>query len=255
MAAVAALALVAGSAQAQTDTGWDTKYGIMFQAQNIFSDGNGFLTGYPGGGAGVGVQYNLAPTTAVRLFANIGRDSNPVTETDFTNGTTTRTAINVPGPDGLSNVNAYRPTSTFDVGLGATYLIRMTTSALSPYIGAGASLGYSSRKSQWDGTVPGDLRYDTEDSASAYGLGGVGVLGLEWRVHKSIALFAEYGLNVNLFQKVSEKSNHTTQSVDFDGIPVADTTVTLKQESSHSRFFTFDTGLNQGGQLGLAAFF
>ncbi len=227
IAVMAALAL-ATSAQAQGQDGsWNTKYGLLFDLQNIFQNGSVSAVGpYGGTGVGVGAQMNLSGTRAIRAYANLSRFSDPQYESK-TNGTVTQVL-----PD---------PTSVYHVKLGAAALMRMTTATISPYVGAGASVAYdrSARKGDY-GTA---TLTSVDNSTTTYGLGVDGRLGLEWRVHKALALFAEYLLDVSLYSRTSVDNSTTT------GV------TTTTTSSTRSKFLNFDTGIGQAGQIGVLAFF
>lgn len=226
MAVVAVLAAFASTAMAE-DGGWNTKYGLLFGLQNVFQN-SGTLQSYDGGtGIGVGVQMNLAPTRAIRAFANLSRASNPGYEVT-TNG----------------QVSKQLPleTSHYDEVVGAAYMVRMTTGAIAPYIGAGASLRFEQSSRNGDaGTPPALTSYDNKTRTFDVGLAGT--LGVEWRVHKAIAIFAEYGLDMTLIGMEKQDNKVTTG-----------TTVSTS-EYSRTRFLNFGTGVGQGGQLGIVAFF
>jgi hypothetical protein len=255
MATVAALALIATRAQAQADAaveqrgqsvppasatvpaagmgrdaGWNTKYGMLFQAQNIFTQ-PGFLNGY---GAGVGLQFNLAPQRAIRVAVNVGRSSDPIEKNEVTNGATSYTTETVPAE-----------TSSLDLDIGAQYVLRLTSAALSPYIGAGAGLYWNSSYrdgTETDSRFPGiTTTYDS--SYRTAGVGAVGTLGLEWRIHSMLSIFAEYGLNVGIYESRN------------DDVKTSSGGTVYESKTTSSKFFNFDTGLNQGGQLGVVAFF
>ena len=233
-AAVASPPAAVASAQDATGAGWNTNYGMIFSLQNIFTQGD-ILNNY---GGGIGFQYNVAPQSALRFAVRASRTSNPPYEATTTNGGVSTKILVVPAG----------PLSTFDVGVSGSYLMRLTSAALSPYLGAGVSLNFdqSSRSYEDSINVPGQTTKH-DDFARTYGLGVIGQLGLEWRVHKSISLFAEYALSVDA---VSATANQTyTKTSNALG------TTESKTTGTQTRFFNFNTGLVQGGSLGLVAFF
>src|SRR5512133_2565698 len=132
MAAVAALSLVAGRAEAQ-DAGWDTQYGILFTLPNLLQNGGSDVVNEFDNK--VGFQYNMSPETALRLAANITRRSAGITEID-SGGTKSKT---VPAE-----------TSGYAINLSGEYMIRMTPAAVSPYAGAGAFIDFSQSKRKGD---------------------------------------------------------------------------------------------------------
>lgn len=228
MTVVAALALVAGSAQAQ-DAGWDTKYGILFTLPNPFGGGSGtnVVNDYSGR---VGAQYNLGAQTALRLSVDLSRFSAGEEETKDRLADTTETTVPL-------------ITSSLGIGMGAEYVIRMSPAAVSPYVAAGAFVRWDS--SARNGTADDGVNetdYDNKFRDMSFGLNGK--LGLEWRIHKVIALFAEYELSLPIY--ASSKDEYSTE---LNGVATRD------EEVTSSSFFNFNTGVGQGGQLGLVAFF
>lgn len=208
--------------------GWNTRYALMFQLQNVFSDGNGILNEYAGG---VGAQLNLAPDRAIRLSVSLARATDPEYErTTQTEGYPAEEEKVVPPI-----------TSSTAATVRGSYLFRLSQSSISPYVGAGASVWFGSDRRDGTDTTSGTIVYD--NTARRYGLGLIGQLGLEWRVHKAVALFAEYGLEVALLDRISEDDKVTYNGVD------------TTYESTRTRTLNFATGLEQGGELGLVAFF
>lgn len=238
----AAAAPQAPTTEGSGDGEWNTRYGLIFSVQNVFGNNSASVIGDFGGG--VGLQYTLAPQRAVRLSVDVSRRSNPGYETDttlVTNGTsTTTTTYN--RPSGF--------TSAYEVDVAGEYLMRLASAAISPYLGVGASVGYaqSALKFEDDINNPNQV-YNRDDMTRSFALGAVGTLGLEWRMHRSVSLFAEYGLNFGLMSYESAKTDVST----FDR--TLNLTTGTKSEGSRTRFFNFDTAIGQGGQLGLVAFF
>jgi opacity protein-like surface antigen len=231
---------------AQGDGAWNTGHGMIFSLQNVFTQsgilGNYDPDGAKGIGGGVGVQFTLSPQTALRFSVNLSRTSNPAYESTTTvtqNGIAIETTtFNV--PSGW--------TSTLNTGVSGAYIVRMTTSAISPYVGGGASLRYDSNSRSYEDSItnPGQtLKVDNADTTFAVGLGGQ--LGLEWRVHRSVSLFAEYGLRVDAFSVTSSKTYQKTTSTTQETV--------FESKGTQTKFFNFDTGLTQAGQLGLVAYF
>lgn len=246
IAAVAAVALVAGSAQAQ-EAGWDTNYGILFTVPQLLGGrtGDNIINSYDGL---VGFQYNLGPQSGLRLGANLLRQS--CGDTEYTNSA--NVTFKDPGvcpasqiapevlPIGTLNFN-----SEVGIDLSAEYMIRATTSAISPYFGVGASINFDRKGFSGESTqsnLPGKTEY--KDSVTTFGLGLVGKAGLEWRVHKVVAFFAEYELSLPLVERGSFKIEESTT-----GLP------TYKADGNQTTFFNLSTGTAHGGQLGVVAFF
>jgi outer membrane protein W len=246
IAAAIAAAVAAPQARATEGAGdgeWNTQYGIIFSVPNVFrqSADPGVLGDFNGG---VGLQYTLAPQRALRFSVNLGRESNPAGERETTNlvdGTTTKT-FQLPG-------GAY--TSAYDVNLGAMYMMRLSPSSFSPYLGVGGGLGYFQGARKYEDDLSSTTTVFAVDNMSrTFALNAAGTLGVEWRMHKSVSLFAEYGLGMALVTRTSDK-NESSQVSKTTGQLNAGT----KAEGSTTKFFNFDTGIGQGGQLGLVAFF
>lgn len=220
------------------DAGWNSQYAMLFSLQNVFVRSN-ILEGY---GGGVGVQYNLGPTTAFRFAVDAARTSDPVEEreTTYNNGTTSYTTKTLVVPNDT--------TSTLDVAVSGSYLVRLGTAALAPYLGGGLSLGYSDEKLDYEDDVVPTSREVVDNVSRTFDVGLLGQLGLEWRVHRSISLFAEYGIGVSAMSYTS--SSYDTR--EYNGSTLVSS---VKSEGSTTKFFNFGTGLTQGGALGVVAFF
>lgn len=230
-------ALQAGAHAGALDAGWNTQYGMIFSLQNVFTQ-PGILGGY---GGGIGLQYNLGPSRALRLAIDLSRDSTPVVERETTlssgSGSVTTKSLVVP-----------TWTSQYDLSVAGSYLVRLGTAALSPYLGGGLSLGWSSRSLAYEDTISNvNERRELDNSNRTFAVGLNGQLGLEWRVHRSLSLFAEYGLGVDAFSSESNVTDDTRTT--------ATGTTNTKVEFTRNRFFNFDTSLVQGGALGVVAFF
>lgn len=220
VAVVAAMALFAGRAEAQ-DAGWDSKYGVLFTIPNLFQNGSSQLMDDYNGL--IGVQMNLGPQRALRFSAALSRFSEGLTK----------------GTDALGNDYEDVPpiTSQYGVNLGAELLMRATTSAISPYFGVGAFLDYGSSARKGEDTYDGTMTAEYDWVGRGFDFGAVGKLGLEWRIHKAVAFFAEYQATLTLLGGTTYKDD------------IADT------EESEFHFINLDTGIAQGGQLGIVAFF
>jgi opacity protein-like surface antigen len=242
---VMAGALLSGTARAADegsgDGAWGTQYGMLFRVENVLS--NNKSNTFDSLAGGVGLQYNLSPQRAIRFEVGLSRASDSATEqkrTDLVTGTTTTTFAL---PDSGF-------TSRYDVDVGAAYMMRLTSAALAPYLGAGAGIGYFQESEKWkDDTAATEI--DERDHLDrTIGLNAQGILGLEWRVHKSVALFAEYALDVGLISYNSRKYEDTT-TLKADGSMTNGTRI----KRSSTTFLNFDTGIGQGGLIGLMAFF
>jgi opacity protein-like surface antigen len=226
MAAVAALALVAGRAQAQ-EAGWDTKYGILFTLPNLLQNNSSEVINDINGM--VGGQYNLSPRAGLRLTANLGRQSFGIVERTV-GVNTTKT---VPGI-----------TSSYTVDLQAQYMLRMTTASFSPYVGAGAGLSFVQDNQSGDDSTNGVVtaKYDSMIRRD-WGLGLLATAGVEWRVHKSFALFAEYQADLTFFTAHDEDTKVTVGAT------------TTESKVKQAQYLNLNMGIGQGGKLGFVAFF
>ena len=252
MTVVAALALVAGRVQAQDAApaaapaaggGWDTKGGVLFTLPNPFGGGSGrdVFDQYAGK---VGFQYNLAPQNAIRFGVALKRKS--CGRTEVTSGGVTTKEVCTLGTEIVSGI-PFPYNSDLGVNLSAEYLLRMSTADVSPYFGIGAYIDYNRRAKSGKDEGPG---YVTEynDSLNKFGLGLLGKAGLEWRINKVIALFAEYQLDLTLF----ERTSGTLDEVDAQtGFP----SVVTKAESKQNTFLNWQTDRANAGLLGVIAYF
>lgn len=225
-------------APAPVATAPSANFGIVLSLQNIFQN-PGLLSGFNGG---VGVQFALSERLALRPSLSLNRTTNvpAVIETTTTQPggmTTTTRSFNRP----------VGPTSTFGLTLGGDLLYRLLESALSPYLGGGLWVNYSSQARVFRDDTQMDQITSVNDLTSTFGLGLRGVLGVGWRVHPNVALFAEYSLNLTI---VTTQSANTSTEVTQMGM-----TGTIKSASNTTEVFEFNTALSQGAALGLALFF
>ncbi len=244
--AVLGAALFASQAQAQEQAaaaggGWNTKYGMIFTVQNVF--GNNDKSTLDDINGSVGLQYNLSPQSALRLMVNLSRDSDSAYVSEDTHVAANGVATTV------KTFHAPAFTSQYGVGLGVDYMMRLTADALAPYLGVGAGIGYGQRALAYkDDVNPLDVT-EVDNMTRTMGLGAEGILGVEWRVHKSISIFAEYALGLGLVSYTSTNN----ESTNTQPAPVG--TTSDKSTSSHTEYFNWQTGLGQQGMIGLVAFF
>jgi hypothetical protein len=219
---------------------WNTKYGMIFTVQNVFQNGNASTLADLGGS--VGLQYNLAPQRALRLTVDLSRASHSGATTETTNLATGITTKTFTPPVGYS--------SRYGVGLGVDYMVRLTDSALAPYLGAGGRISYGQTALAYKDDITSQVAtHEVDNMNRTIGLGAEGILGVEWRVHKSVSLFAEYALNLGLIDYTSTNNKDQT-TVNATGA-VSGT----KTKYSTTTYFNWNTGLAQGGIIGLVAFF
>jgi hypothetical protein len=241
---VMAGALLSGTARAADagsgDGAWATQYGMLFTVQNVFGNNNASTLGDMGGS--VGLQYNLGPQRGIRLQVGLSRASQATTEEKTTNLQTGVTTTDFSAP--------FDYTSRYNVDLGAAYMMRLTSASLAPYLGAGGGIGYFQRSLKYEDDVSSPVNTFNKDLVDrTISLNAAGILGLEWRVHKSIALFAEYTLGVGLIEWNSFKDEEKT-TVNSTGAASG-----TRTKQSSTTFLNFDTGIGQGGMIGLMAFF
>ncbi len=238
MVAVLGAALSASTARAE-DGGWDTKYGMIFTLQNVFGNNSASTLGDLDGS--VGLQYNLGPQAGLRLTLSLSRASQDtyVSEDTSTTGAISTTTRTFHAPADY--------TSKYGVGLGAAYMMRLTTSSIAPYAGAGAGISFGQEALAYTNDVNAPNVFEVDDMTRKLGLNAEGILGVEWRVHKSISLFAEYQLGLSLvsYESTNNKTVDTT----------ATTTTTDTSTFSKTTFVNWGTELGQGGMIGLVAFF
>jgi hypothetical protein len=240
---VAVTAPQAPATEGSGDGEWNTQYGLIFTVPNVFrqSADPGVLNDF---GGGVGLQYTLAPQRALRFSVHLERESSPAGEQETTDLTTNTTTTSFRAPTGLY-------TSAYDLDLGAMYVMRLASSAISPYLGVGGGLGYFQGARKYENDLDSTTTvFAVDNMTRTFALNAAGTLGVEWRMHRSVSLFAEYGLGMALVTHESAK-NESSQTSKATG----QVTAGSKTEGSSTKFFNFDTGIGQGGQLGLVAFF
>ena len=240
------------------ERGWDKDYALLFQLNNIFTN-SAILSSYQGMGAGGRWHYkeDLALRAGMTLFYN----NNPTTEVetiDVQGGerTTTvteegRTSIGTPNGVDVRNSNP-STTNDFDLVLRADALKRLSQKALTPYAGVGVQLNYNYDKTSFideNSTVDNEL--EVYNKTHRYTLALRGMFGVEWMIHESFSIFAEYGLMVELLEH-NQVRNITTMVDSSAGEPAATRT---RVESQNKSVFDTSFGLSQGGAFGLAVHF
>ncbi len=221
------------------DGAWNTKYGMIFSVENIFQNDSDAVIGDFGGG--VGLQLNLSPQSAIRFSVNLSRETRPAYVTETTNLVT-----------GTKDEDFVVPlfTSRYDVDVGALYVMRLSPSSIAPYLGFGGGIGYFQEALKYEDDTDATTVTNVDNLERRISLNAAGVLGVDWRLHRAVSIFAEYGLGVALVSFNSDDREDRT-AYKSNGAVLWGT----KEEGSSTEYFEFGTGLGQGGRIGLVAFF
>jgi hypothetical protein len=220
------------------DRGWDTKHAVLFSLNNVLQVSS-VLAEFQG--LGIAMQMNRSSTRAIRGGVRLTRATTPqqVTKTTIQTGT-----------DIVSTFEVEPGSSFYDVFASVDYLRRMTERRISPYTGAGLFLGYSQAGTSLDDDLTVADQLHTIEARDINIVAGVrGIFGVEWRIHDSFALFAEYALTVPI---VSRRDSESTETL-TDTVNDASNQMTV--ETKTTSWFNFDVGLVQGASFGLAVLF
>ena len=233
----------APAAAVATDEGWNRRWALLFSVNNVFTSSS-ILTA-PVTGT-IGASYFLTDTTAIRTGINLLRITNPVqvSKVKTTTGASDVTTYEVTVPGGFTSVHA--------VDLRADVLKRLSRSAVAPYLGVGASAGWAwNRTSYLDAESVVDQRTEIDNNASNFRVTARGIVGAEWRVHPSFALYADYTLAVDVWSRDRIRYRTTVEST-AGGAP---TTAQTERQSDTNRWLNVRTGTDQAASLGLQVFF
>lgn len=226
--------------EADLEAGWDSKMGLLFALNNVFTNG-AILSGYRG--FGFGLQYNLGPTAALRMGLSLRRTTNPPAIRKTTTDTGSNTVVSY-------ELDVFGPTATHGVTVGLDYVMRFGTSALAPYIGVGAGVDWFRADTRYtDDVTTVDLITTVDNVATSFALTTEGLFGVEWRVHSRISFYAEYGLRIDVIEWVADRSD--TLFEDSSAGTAASTRT--RSESRETRLLNFQLGLVQGASFGLMA--
>jgi hypothetical protein len=224
------------------DQGWNAPWGLVFSFTNILQNRD-FLTNFQNlSAAGTLV---LSPDFMIRGGGSLSRSSDPsqTTETSLTtpDGTVKTYSKSDPGT-----------TSDFSVTLRAEGLYRLTRNKVAPYIGGGpyVTVGHF-RDTVTDNVSVPDVTTSVRNRRTTISAGLRAVLGAEWRIHSSFALFAEYGLSLDVVTW-SGVNNSTSTVNNADGTVSGSTT---RSKTNSPAWLNLDSGLQQGATLGLIVFF
>ncbi len=225
------------------DQGWNKTWALQASLSNIFVQGN--ILSSPISGS-VGGQYALSPDLAVRGGVTLSRDVQPaqVTRVVQTTGTDSITTYQVANPPGYTERDV--------VSLRGDLLKRLMKTPVAPYVGAGLQIGWSwTRQNYTDDKSVVDQRIELDNNTSSFNVTARGTLGAEWRVHENFGLFAEYALNVGIFNKDRLRNRTTIENTTGGTTSTSQT----EQERDVDTWFNLSTGLAQGANLGLNIFF
>lgn len=217
--------------------GWNTKFALLFQMNNVLQVAN-ILNDFEGG---IGALYNLDPQSSLRVGLQLHRASNPeqVTKSTSTTGPTTTVTY---------TVNAAGPTNQTTTAVVADYLWRVTKHPLSPYCGLGLSASWDTTQTKiTDSLTVSNQTTTTNNWNDTFAIGARGILGVGWRIHRYFEIFAEYDLALTVF---AATQNKTQTTVNNSGATQQNTT-----ENNYTRWLTWDLNLAHGGSLGLIVLF
>lgn len=236
-APAAAEAQASQSAAPAQNKGWDGTWALAFALNPNFMAG--------GLGGDLAASYNLSSSMAVRLSVGFNRWEDPAVTSKTTVETGNQKTITY-------TKNIPNDTSTSSLGVAADLVFRLLPSAVAPYAGAGLFYNWnqSSLDYEDDVTTPNQITtVNNHDRLQTVGLRGI--LGAEWRVHESFALFAEYRLGVNVYQHLSNVQDRT------DEVKVGDqrTASNTKTEAEKAIWLTGGADLSHTGTIGLAVLF
>jgi hypothetical protein len=225
-------------AMSSRESGWNTKHAVLFSLNNVLQVSS-VLAEFQG--LGIAMQMNRSSTRAIRGGVRLTRATTPQAVTK----TTTQT-----GTDVTSTFQVDPGASFYDVFASADYLRRMTEKKISPYTGAGAFLGYSQSGTSLDDDLSVTDQQHTIDARDINVVVGIrGIFGVEWRIHDSFAIFAEYALTLPIVTWQDSESTDTVTDTAND----ASNQMTV--ETKTTSWFNFDVGLVQGASFGLAVLF
>ncbi|MEM6730083.1 MAG: hypothetical protein AAF658_00925 [Myxococcota bacterium] len=221
---------------------WYAEWGLIFMLTGLGGPTNG-VTGplNPTDGFGASGVWFLDDRTAVRVGLDTSRTVDP---RDFTQ----QTIRNADGEVITLSLDDFGDTD-FDVELGVDYLIRMTDAEISPYYGVGAFTSYNLfRRAETDDVTIPETEIEVDINNHDLDLGVRGILGVDWRVHDQISLFAEYVLSLTLFDIDSNRQTTTTRSLD-NGEVVGE--VGERTVSEQTSWLPFDLGEGHAGRVGV----
>lgn len=226
-----------------TGGGWDGDWALLFGLNNILVVGN-FLADFDGPAGGtVGGAWHLRPDLGLRGTVHLSRATTDAVVTE---------QVTQIGDERIVTQTHSRPspTSVTQLSIAADLIKRLSLSAVAPYAGAGLFVGWVDSATHWrDEVTAPDVVTEADGSRSTFTVGAQGLVGAEWRVHPSFALFAEYGLVFDVYSRTAQRDRTIDEGV-ADGSRAVTSVSSTRQE-----WLNLSTGLSWGGQLGLAVHF
>lgn len=216
---------------------------LLLSLNNVLVN-NAVLSGYRG--MGLGLQFDLASQWAVRGAVDLSRATNPVRISKVTTTTGTDTQVDY-------TFQAPGTTSQYSGTVGVDLIRRLGTRAMAPYAGFGVWADWTRQQTNYSDDISVvDQVTNVNNVYNSRGFGFEGVLGIAWRVHESISLFAEYALDLDVVRWTST-NNQTTVKSTASGLEAS--TRQTHSEDSETKWFNVDMSLGQGASLGLMAHF
>jgi opacity protein-like surface antigen len=242
-------------AEVPLNHGWNATWSLLFELNNIFTNqgilgayssvlGRGVDPNAPVRNVGIGATYFMQPDTALRASIGLGRTTTP--------RTVTKSVLSTGGQDDITTyaMAGTGATATTNFGLNADLLRRLLSGRVAPYVGAGLYVAYGQTNVDFKDDVSVVDQVTTEhDYTRTLGIGVRGLVGAEWRLHPSFALFAEYQIGVEVF---NHSVNKNDKLVENTNVPSATRT---QSESSTPAWLGARTDIAHGAQFGLSVLF
>lgn len=222
--------------------------GLLFNLNNVFV-APGVLGGWQG--FGFGAQKTLDSGSSIRVGLELARQTDPVNVVK-----TTRTN----GMDIVTSYDLQLPASGFTgqhaVAVVLDWVKPLTTRNIAPYMGPGVFAGYSrGTLSYTDDLTVTDQVTEIDNTSQSYTVGVRGIFGVNWRINERFSLFAEYHLAISIVEWQSDTTSTTTNNTAIANPGMEAASSRVETELRETRWLNLDTGLGQGGSLGLVAHF
>ncbi len=228
----------AAAAPSGKDQGWNTKHAVLFSLNNVLQNPD-ILDEYQG--LGIAGRLHLSSTAAIRAGVNLSRSSTPqaVTQTTINNGM-----------DEITTYTVTNGSSTTFVRGALDYLLRFGEQPIAPYAGAGGFVSWLRQAENLDDDLSVvDQRHENKMREVDFTFGGRGVFGVNWRIHNSFELFAEYALSISVARWHKEAETDTLTDT---GTGASNQRT---DEQKTTAWFDWSLGLAQGASFGLAVMF